>query len=111
MQTILICISTSKKMGLVVMVGQKKDLHTFGLAVEPHGDVRMVDIVMSVRYVCTYGFVGRFNYTRSLLYCMYMYCEEFNDCYRLVSIWMSICLLVKNTLMLSELASPLKTQP
>ena len=63
MQTILIYILTFKKMGLVVMVGQKKDLHTCGLAVEPHGDVRMVDIVMSVRYVCTYGLliVGRLN--------------------------------------------------
>ena len=42
-------------MGLVVTVGQKKDLHTFGPAVEPHGDARMVAIVMSVRYVSVYG--------------------------------------------------------
>ena len=36
------------------MVGQKKDLHTYGLAVGPHGDVKMAAIAMSARYVHGY---------------------------------------------------------
>lgn len=117
-------------MDWVVMVGQRKDLLTCGLAVEPRGDVRMVDIVMSVRYVmykvdcidkitcivytyvCTYVLTYGLDcivHSRSLFY--YICCEEFNECYRLVSIWMLICLLLKNTLMSSELVSPLKAQP
>ena len=94
-------------MDLVVMVGQRKDLLTCGLAVEPHGDVRMVDIVMSVRYVLMY----KVDCIDKITCIVYMYCEEFNECYRLVSTWMLICLLVKNTLMLSGLVSQLKAQP
>ena len=41
-------------MGLVAMVGQRKDLHTCGLDVGPHGDVRMVATALSVRYVYSY---------------------------------------------------------
>ena len=38
-------------MGLVDMVGRRRDLPTSGPAVELHGGVRMVAIAMSVRYV------------------------------------------------------------
>lgn len=54
-------------MALVVMVGRRKDLLTCGLVVEPHGVVRMVAIVMSVRYAYTK--------TTSIMYA-YILCED-----------------------------------